>query len=36
MFQNVDISSNFYFSYGYDITRPLQMNMHIPTAAEGE
>lgn len=33
-FQNVDTSSNFYFSYTYDLTRPLQSNMHIPTPAE--
>jgi hypothetical protein len=33
-FQNVDTSSNFYFSYTYDLTRPLQANMHIPTPAE--
>ena len=32
--QNVDISSNFYFSYTYDLTRPLQQNMHITTEDE--
>lgn len=27
MFQNVDLSSNFYFSYSYDLTRTLQYNL---------
>ncbi|KAK7108164.1 polyphosphoinositide phosphatase-like isoform X2 [Littorina saxatilis] len=27
MFQNVDLSSNFYFSYSYDLTHNLQYNM---------
>ncbi|XP_005103334.1 polyphosphoinositide phosphatase isoform X2 [Aplysia californica] len=27
MFQNVDLSSNFYFSYSYDVTHTLQYNM---------
>lgn len=27
MFQNVDLSSNFYFSYSYDITHTLQYNL---------
>lgn len=27
MFQNVDLSSNFYFSYSYDLTHSLQYNM---------
>jgi hypothetical protein len=27
IFQNVDLSSNFYFSYSYDITLPLQAQM---------
>ncbi len=27
MFQNVDLSSNFYFSYSYDLTHTLQYNM---------
>ncbi|KAK7789638.1 hypothetical protein R5R35_005398 [Gryllus longicercus] len=27
MFQNIDLSSNFYFSYSYDITHTLQNNM---------
>ncbi|XP_054263267.1 polyphosphoinositide phosphatase-like isoform X2 [Macrosteles quadrilineatus] len=30
MFQSIDLSSNFYFSYGYDITHTLQVNMAIP------
>lgn len=30
MFQNVDLSSNFYFSYSYDLTHPLQFNMTPP------
>ncbi|XP_075238567.1 polyphosphoinositide phosphatase FIG4 isoform X2 [Lycorma delicatula] len=30
MFQSIDLSSNFYFSYSYDITRTLQVNMAIP------
>lgn len=34
MFQNVDMSSNFYYSYTYDLTRPLQANFHVPTEAE--
>lgn len=33
-FLNVDVTSNFYFSYTYDLTRPLQNNMHIPTPAQ--
>ncbi|XP_066936633.1 polyphosphoinositide phosphatase-like [Clytia hemisphaerica] len=27
IFQNVDLSSNFYFSYSYDLTKTLQYNM---------
>jgi len=27
MFQTVDLSSNFYFSYSYDLTNSLQHNM---------
>jgi len=27
IFQNVDLSSNFYFSYSYDMTLPLQAQM---------
>ncbi|EGD78203.1 hypothetical protein PTSG_09081 [Salpingoeca rosetta] len=34
MFQNVDTTSNFYFSYTYDLTRPLQSNMYIPSEDE--
>lgn len=30
MFMNVDLSSNFYFSYSYDLTRTLQYNMAQP------
>ncbi|CAO1341880.1 unnamed protein product [Diamesa tonsa] len=30
MFMNVDLSSNFYFSYSYDISRTLQYNMAEP------
>ncbi|KAJ9595423.1 hypothetical protein L9F63_013382, partial [Diploptera punctata] len=30
MFQNIDLSSNFYFSYSYDITHTLQNNMAPP------
>ena len=33
-FCNVDLSSNFYFSYTYDLTSPLQRSMHIPTPEE--
>ena len=33
--QDVDLTSNFYYSYTYDLTRPLQNNMHIPTPEEG-
>lgn len=29
MFQNVDLSSNFYFSYSYDLTHSLQYNLSI-------
>eukprot|EP00039_Didymoeca_costata_P022013 m.3427 g.3427 ORF g.3427 m.3427 type:complete len:1084 (+) comp2768_c0_seq2:200-3451(+) len=36
MFRNVDLSSNFYYSYTYDLTRPLQANMHPPTPKEVE
>eukprot|EP00730_Choanoeca_flexa_P001128 TRINITY_DN10490_c0_g1_i2.p1 TRINITY_DN10490_c0_g1~~TRINITY_DN10490_c0_g1_i2.p1 ORF type:complete len:1124 (+),score=253.03 TRINITY_DN10490_c0_g1_i2:76-3447(+) len=34
IFHNVDLTSNFYFSYTYDLTRPLQSNMYIPTPEE--
>jgi hypothetical protein len=30
MFMNVDLSSNFYFSYSYDLTRSQQFNQAIP------
>ncbi|XP_025420076.1 polyphosphoinositide phosphatase isoform X2 [Sipha flava] len=29
IFQSVDLSSNFYFSYSYDVTHTLQVNMSI-------
>ncbi|XP_068202078.1 polyphosphoinositide phosphatase isoform X1 [Palaemon carinicauda] len=31
LFQNIDLSSNFYFSYSYDLTHSLQYNMSPPT-----
>lgn len=30
MFMNIDLKSNFYFSYSYDLTRTLQHNMSQP------
>ncbi|KAK9499830.1 hypothetical protein O3M35_002791 [Rhynocoris fuscipes] len=30
MFQSIDLSSNFYFSYSYDITHSLQVNIALP------
>lgn len=30
MFQNIDLRSNFYFSYSYDLTRTLQYNESAP------
>ncbi|XP_076239443.1 polyphosphoinositide phosphatase FIG4 [Calliopsis andreniformis] len=30
MFQSIDLSSNFYFSYSYDLTQTLQSNMTPP------
>ncbi|KZC14668.1 Polyphosphoinositide phosphatase [Dufourea novaeangliae] len=30
MFQSIDLSSNFYFSYSYDLTHTLQYNMSTP------
>ncbi|XP_037958284.1 polyphosphoinositide phosphatase [Teleopsis dalmanni] len=30
MFQNIDLRSNFYFSYSYDLTRTLQFNESAP------
>ncbi|XP_074642005.1 polyphosphoinositide phosphatase-like [Tubulanus polymorphus] len=35
MFQNVDLSSNFYYSYSYDVTHTLQYNM-TPAAGLAE
>ncbi|KAG0319364.1 phosphatidylinositol-3,5-bisphosphate 5-phosphatase [Dissophora globulifera] len=35
MFQMVDLSKNFYFSYSYDITRTLQWNMTRSHQVEG-
>lgn len=35
MFMNVDLSSNFYFSYSYDISRTLQYNMAEPKFVGG-
>uniref|UniRef100_A0A1B6BYX7 SAC domain-containing protein n=1 Tax=Clastoptera arizonana TaxID=38151 RepID=A0A1B6BYX7_9HEMI len=34
MFQSIDLSSNFYFSYSYDITHTLQVNLAIPENIE--
>lgn len=31
MFSNIDLKSNFYFSYSYDLTRTLQYNMAPPS-----
>lgn len=31
MFQSIDLSSNFYFSYSYDMTHTLQMNLTSPS-----
>lgn len=36
MFQNVDLSSNFYFSYSYDLTHTLQYNLYPPCRYEPE
>ncbi|XP_078331315.1 polyphosphoinositide phosphatase-like [Crassostrea virginica] len=38
MFQSVDMSDNFYFSYSYDLTHRLQYNMtsSIPTDVSGQ
>lgn len=30
MFTNIDLNSNFYFSYSYDLTRTLQHNLSAP------
>lgn len=34
MFENIDLSSNFYFSYSYDLTRTLQYNLAPPQDVE--
>lgn len=31
MFMNIDLRSNFYFSYSYDLTRSLQYNISAPS-----
>ncbi|XP_014261982.1 polyphosphoinositide phosphatase isoform X2 [Cimex lectularius] len=36
MFQSIDLRSNFYFSYSYDITHTLQVNMAIPRAIKDD
>ncbi|ELT99122.1 hypothetical protein CAPTEDRAFT_142019 [Capitella teleta] len=36
MFQNIDLSSNFYFSYSYDLTRTLQYNMTDCTLTDSD
>jgi len=36
MFQSVDLSSNFYFSYSYDLTHSLQYNMTRVSVGEGD
>ena len=35
LFQNVDVTSNFYYSYTYDLSRPLQSNMHLSASPDG-
>lgn len=30
IFNNIDLNSNFYFSYSYDLTRTLQHNLSSP------
>lgn len=30
IFTNIDLNSNFYFSYSYDLTRTLQHNLSAP------
>ena len=30
MFQAIDLSSNFYYSYSYDLTNTVQYNMETP------
>ncbi|EDQ91384.1 uncharacterized protein MONBRDRAFT_15000, partial [Monosiga brevicollis MX1] len=34
IFHNVDLTSNFYFSHTYDLTRPVQSNMYLPSDLE--
>lgn len=36
MFQSIDLSSNFYFSYSYDLTHTLQHNMTLIKQLEKE
>lgn len=36
MFQSIDLSSNFYFSYSYDLTHTLQNNMAPPKCIRNE
>ncbi|XP_023245586.1 polyphosphoinositide phosphatase isoform X2 [Copidosoma floridanum] len=36
MFQSIDLSSNFYFSYSYDLTHTLQSNMTLPKRISNE
>lgn len=36
MFQSIDLSSNFYFSYSYDISHSLQNNMAPPTRIKSD
>lgn len=36
MFQSIDLSSNFYFSYSYDITHTVQVNMAIPKCLKSD
>ena len=31
MFQAIDLSSNFYYSYSYDLTNTVQYNMEKPS-----
>jgi len=36
MFQSIDLSSNFYFSYSYDISHTFQSNMASPTRIKSD
>ncbi|XP_039305758.1 polyphosphoinositide phosphatase isoform X3 [Solenopsis invicta] len=36
MFQSIDLSSNFYFSYSYDISHTFQSNMAPPTCIKSD